>query len=49
MIFWLISKLPLWVVKILPWLVVVLGLIYIVSFFLALDNLTNELVRFWLS
>lgn len=49
MILWLISKLPLWIVKLLPWLVGMLGLIFIVNFFLALDNLTNDLVRYWLS
>lgn len=49
MIFWLISKLPLRVVKILPWLIGMLGLVYIVSFFLALDDLTDDLVRYWLS
>lgn len=49
MIVWLISKLPSWAVAVLPCVVGVCGLIFIISLLMALTDLTNELVRQWLS
>lgn len=49
MIFWLISKLPSWVIAVLPWVVGIGGLIFTISFLMTLIDLTNELVRYWLS
>lgn len=48
MIFWLISKLPLWVIAVLPWVVGIGGLLFVISLLMALTHLTNELVRQWL-
>lgn len=47
MIYLLISKLPLWVIAILPWIVGIGGLIFIVSLLSALVDLTNDLVRYY--
>lgn len=49
MILWLISKLPLWVIAVLPWVVGIGGLLFVISLLMALTDLTNELVRQWLS
>lgn len=49
MIFWLISKLPLWIIKLLPWVVVIVALVFIVNVCLALDELRGDLVKGWLS
>lgn len=49
MIFWLISKLPLWVIAALPWVVSIGGLLFVISLLMTLTDLTNELVRQWLS
>lgn len=46
---WLISKLPSWVIAVLPWVVGIGGLIFVISLLMALTDLTNELVRYWLS
>lgn len=46
---WLISKLPSWVIAVLPWVVGIGGLLFIISLLTALTDLTNELVRQWLS
>lgn len=46
---WLISKLPSRVIAVLPWVVGIGGLIFVISFLMTLIDLTNELVRYWLS
>lgn len=45
MIPWLISKLPSWIIAVLPWVIGIGGLLFIVSLLLAFTDLTNELVR----
>lgn len=46
---WLISKLPSSVIAALPWVVGIGGLLFVISLLLALTDLTDDLVRYWLS